>query len=86
MLADRNLPVFVGVDASVKRDSPAIVGCAFDPDKKKVRLIFHRIFQPTPDGPLDFESTVEASLRDQAPILGREVRYDPYQMHATAQR
>jgi hypothetical protein len=30
-LIDQRLPVWVGVDASVKRDSTAIVACTFDP-------------------------------------------------------
>ena len=32
VVADRDLPVWVGVDASVKRDSTAIVACTWDAD------------------------------------------------------
>jgi len=57
-LTDPRLSVWVGVDASIKRDSTAIVCCAFDPAMKKVRLAWHRIFQPSATDPLDFEATI----------------------------
>jgi len=34
---------------------------AFDHKAQKVRLGGHRIFQPLPTDPLDFESTIEGS-------------------------
>ena len=68
LVAERELRVFAGVDASTKRDSTAIVACSYDRKLKKVRLIWHRVFlQPSPSQPLDFEGTVEASLRQLAP-------------------
>ena len=86
-LADPRLSVWVGVDASVKRDSTAIAVCAFDPAVKKVRLAWHRIFQPTVTDPLDFEATIEATLLDlRRRFYIREIRYDPYQLVAVAQR
>jgi phage terminase large subunit-like protein len=86
-LGDRQLPVWVGVDASVKRDSTAIVVTAYDRALKKVRLILHRIFQPTPDDPLDFEDTIENMVASLSRCFQlREVKYDPYQMQASAQR
>jgi hypothetical protein len=33
LMSDRSLQIYVGVDASVKRDSTAIVACAYDPVK-----------------------------------------------------
>jgi hypothetical protein len=87
LLADRTLEVYVGVDASVKRDSTAIVAASWDAKANKVRLLWHRIFQPTPTDPLDFEATVEATLLDLVRCFRvREVRFDPYQMQAVAQR
>jgi phage terminase large subunit-like protein len=78
--------VFIGVDASVKHDSTAIVAVTPLPDKR-VRLVMHRIFQPTPDAPLDFEATVEATLIDLCNRFAvRSIRFDPYQMQAVAQR
>jgi phage terminase large subunit-like protein len=87
LVADRGVPVYVGVDASVKRDSTAVVAVTWDAAARKVRLVAHRIFQPTASEPLDFEGTVEWTLlafRKRYAV--REVRYDPYQMAAVAQR
>jgi hypothetical protein len=87
MVLTERLPVWVGVDASVKRDSTAIVACAYDRASRKVRLVYHRIFQPSQEHPLQFEATIEATLLALAQRFHlREVRYDPYQMAATAQR
>jgi len=87
LLGDRGLPVWVGIDASTKRDSTAIVACTYDREINKVRLVWHGIFQPSPDEPLDFEQTIEDRVSWLARVFDvREVRYDPYQMVATAQR
>lgn len=87
LLSGPRLPVWVGVDASVKRDSSAIVTCAFDTTISKVILIDHKIFQPSPTDPLDFESTIEAHLLALSKRFSvREIRYDPYQMISSAQR
>jgi phage terminase large subunit-like protein len=86
-LTEPSLAIWVGVDASVKRDSTAIVAATFDHTAKKVRLLWHRIFQPSPEHPLDFERTVEKSLLDlRRRFRVREVRFDPYQLVAVAQR
>ena len=86
-LADPRLSVWVGVDASVKRDSTAVVAVTFDHELKKVRLVWHRIFQPSPDDPLDFQDTIERTLLDlRRRFYVREVRFDPFQMQAVAQR
>ena len=45
---DRNLPVFIGVDASVKRDSTALVAVTYDAIQQQVKLVNHAIFQPQP--------------------------------------
>jgi phage terminase large subunit-like protein len=87
LVADPNLEVWVGVDASVKRDSTAIVACTWDDASKHIRLIRHFIFQPTPREPLDFEATIEKTLRDLCRAFDvREIKYDPYQMAAVSQR
>ena len=86
-LADMKLSVWVGLDASVSRDSTALVCCTFDPKPKKVRLVWHRIFQPSREDPLDFESTVEKTLLDlRRMFYVREVRFDPYQLQSVSQR
>ena len=79
-----SLPVWVGVDASVRQDSSAIVAVTYKDDV--VRLVFHRIFTPSPNDPINFED-IEATLLDlQKRFSIRKVLFDPYQMVATAQR
>jgi phage terminase large subunit-like protein len=87
VVADKGLPVWVGVDASPKRDTTAIVAVTWDVASKRVRLIAHRIFQPAAAEPLNFEACVENTVREFCGRFAvRGVYYDPYQMAATAQR
>lgn len=85
--ADNRLPVWVGVDASVKRDSTAVVAVTYDREERMARMVAHRIFQPSPDKPLNFENTVEWAIKDlRNRFRVKAVWYDPYQMAAVAQR
>jgi phage terminase large subunit-like protein len=87
VVADKSLPVWVGVDASVKRDSSAVVAVGWDDKAKKVRLVTHRIFVPRKSDPIDFEEMIEETILDlRKRFLVRRVHYDPYQMAASAQR
>jgi phage terminase large subunit-like protein len=82
-----SLDVDVGVDASVKHDSTALVCTSYDKSANRLRLIWHRIWQPSPDAPLDFENTIEAALLDLKDRYRiKSVRYDPFQMQNSAQR
>jgi hypothetical protein len=84
---DPDLPIWVAVDASVKHDSSAIAATTWDKRGQCGRLVFHRIFQPSPDDPLDFEATIEATVLDlRKRFRVRKVLFDPYQMVASAQR
>ena len=86
-VSDRDLSIWVGVDASIKRDSTAIVAVTWDQRAQKVRLATHRLFQPSEEEPLDFEATVESTLLDlHKRFWLRKVLFDPWQMQATAQR
>ena len=85
VVADKNLPVWIGVDASVKHDNTAIVAVTFG--EGRVRLVAHRVFVPTPHQNIDFETAIEATLLDLAKRFAvRQILFDPYQMMATAQR
>jgi hypothetical protein len=87
VLQDRNLPVWIGVDASVKHDSTALAVVTFDRQAQRVVLVAHRIFQPTKKEPLDFEATIVRSVREYMKRFAvRGVFYDPFQMAAVAQR
>ena len=84
---DARLPVWVGVDASTKHDSTALVACAYDEKTKHVRVVTHNTFQPSKDAPLDFEATIERVLlnwNEQYDL--QEVRFDPWQLVSVAQR
>ena len=81
------LPIWVGVDASTKRDSTALVACTFDKKTQCVRLVQHRVFTPSVVDPIDFEATVEATLLDwRKRFVLRKVWFDPFQMVSVAQR
>jgi phage terminase large subunit-like protein len=84
---DRRIHIWVGVDASVKRDSTALVGVTFDKKSKTVRLVTHKAFTPRPGDPINFEQTVETTLLDWHKRFAlRKVWFDPYQLVAVAQR
>jgi phage terminase large subunit-like protein len=84
---DRNLAVWVGLDASTKHDSTAIVACAWDEEAKSVRLIWHKIFQPSPQNRLDFEATIERELLERDNRFEvKEVKFAPWQMVRTSQQ
>jgi hypothetical protein len=81
------LPIWVGVDASTKRDSTALVACTFVKKTQCVRLVQHRVFTPSVVDPIDFETTVEATLLDwRKRYHVRKVWFDPFQMVSVAQR
>ncbi len=87
LISNPDLPIYVGVDASTKRDSTAIVAVTWDQAAQRARLVSHRVFQPTPDEPLDFEATIEATIIDLSHRFNiSRVIFDPWQMQATSQR
>jgi hypothetical protein len=87
VLLDRYLSVYAAVDASVKRDSTAIVAVSWSAKDQCVRLINHKIIQPSASSPVDFEASIERTLldwRQQYNLIC--CCYDPYQMVSSAQR
>jgi phage terminase large subunit-like protein len=83
---DRQLNVWIGVDASVRRDSTALVACTYDKKAKVVRLVAHRVFVPSASDPIDFE-LVETTLLDWAKNFRvKRIYFDPFQFVSTAQR
>ncbi len=80
LLPTRETPIFIGADASVKRDRCAVVGVYLD--NNRIKLAFTKFWQPSPDQPLDFEMTLEAFLHEaHAKYSIRKVNYDPHQLH-----
>ncbi len=87
IVADKSLRVWVGVDASTKRNSTGIVACAWDKAAKKVVVVHHKIITPSAADPINFETDVEdVILGLKARFNLKEVRFDPYAMQASAQR
>jgi phage terminase large subunit-like protein len=87
LVTDRRMPNWIGLDASVQRDQTAIVAVTWDKKAKRVRLVSHRIFKPSPTEPLDFEAKIERTIIDmRSRFAVRGVYYDPYQMASVAQR
>jgi phage terminase large subunit-like protein len=82
--ADPALRVWIGVDASVKHDSSAIVAVTYKDNV--VRLVFHRIFQPSPDDPINFEDIERTLLELNRRFSVRKILCDPYQLASTMQR
>jgi phage terminase large subunit-like protein len=84
---NKALQIWVGVDASVKRDSTALVAVTFDKKTQCARLAQHRVFVPSPNDPINFEQTVESTILEwQRQFSLRKVWFDPYQMASVAQR
>ena len=84
LIEARDLPVFVGVDASAKHDTTAIVAVTYW--NQRVQLVAHRIFVPTKYDPINFEMAVEATLLDYGKRFAvRKVLFDPWQMVAVSQ-
>jgi phage terminase large subunit-like protein len=82
-LPDKSIHLWVGVDASVKKDRSAVV--SIYRDSAKVRLGPKRFWQPTAENPMDLEETMEKYLVElHRGYSLRSVYYDPYQFHRSA--
>jgi phage terminase large subunit-like protein len=84
--ANKALPIFIGIDASSKLDSTAVVAVLFDRLAKQVRLVWHQVFVPTANEPVSFEAIEEAVIDLSRRFTVRTVLYDPWAMQASAQR
>ena len=84
-IAKPGMPVWIGVDASTKRDSTAIAVVTYEAGR--VVLVAHKIWQPSPGRPLDFKSTIEAEILQLARRYSIVAcRFDPWQMQSVGQR
>ena len=82
-LPDKVITLWVGVDASTKRDRSAVVSVYRDGGV--VKLGPKKFWQPTTDNPLDLEETMEQYLLElHRGYSITSVRYDPYQFHRSA--
>lgn len=86
-LTTPGMDVILGVDASVSGDCSAISATGYEFESGTVREIETHIFTPPEDGMLDYDETLEPTLRE---LLTRYrvpcVAYDPYQLHSLMTR
>jgi hypothetical protein len=86
MLYAPELPIWIGLDASVRHDQTAIVAVTRDTNHV-LRLVNHRVFRPSPDAPLDFEGTIIATLTEwMRSYRVRKILCDPWQLESIIQR
>lgn len=82
-LPDKSIRLFVAADASVKKDRSAVVS-VYRKDNFLCLGPF-RIWQPTPQEPMDLEVTMEAYIKElDKGYRVVEVLYDPYQFHRSS--
>jgi len=80
--------LFVGVDASVRRDSTACVCVKYDAHTDRLVLADHKIWKPTPEQPINLELSVEFYLRriySEPRARVEKILVDPYQMARSVQ-
>jgi hypothetical protein len=83
----RRIPVVVGVDAGVARDSTAIVAVQYNYETGNVDQAFHKIRTPTKDERVDLETTVEKYILDMSQQFKiSAVVYDPRHLVRSMQR
>jgi hypothetical protein len=58
----KHFPVYVAVDAGIKRDSTALVAVAYDSKRGKIGQLFHKIWTPSKGDQVDLDATVEKEL------------------------
>jgi phage terminase large subunit-like protein len=82
-LPSKAIRLYVGADASVKKDRSAVVSVYRKGDL--ICLGPKRVWQPSLREPIDLELTMEKFIQDlKKAYTVVEVRYDPYQFHRSA--
>lgn len=79
-LPDRNLVIYIGVDASVSGDASAVVSVTRTIEK--IRLIGYRVWQPTRQKKMNLDATIGNYLRKlYQDFRVKKILYDPFQLH-----
>ncbi|MBA7496502.1 hypothetical protein ES702_07111 [subsurface metagenome] len=82
-LPNKNIKIWVGIDASISGDSTAVV--AVTRKENKIILANYKKWQPTKKNPIDLEETVEKYIIDLDRAFNLQLAfYDPYQLHRSA--
>jgi phage terminase large subunit-like protein len=80
------LEIFVGVDAAYLHDNAAVAAVTVEKNGN-IRLVYFKIFKPSPSNPLNFETTIVETLLDlKKRYRVRLVYVDPTQMVSIMQR
>lgn len=80
---DRSKNIYLGVDVGISHDSCAVVGTYRE--RAQLKLAFDKCWKPSKKQPIDL-GAVEDYIKGLAKDYTiREVRYDPYQFHRSAQ-
>jgi hypothetical protein len=79
------MPVMIGLDIGIKRDSTAIVVVNGEKDNG-VRVDDHKIFLPAPGQPVDLERVEQVLLDYKKKYPNCMIIYDPREMELMAQR
>jgi phage terminase large subunit-like protein len=82
LVSNPELPIYVGLDASTRQDTTAVVAVHWDRRAQRMRLIAHRIWKP----PINFAAVEDAILDLSKRFRLKAVSFDPYQLAAVAQR
>jgi hypothetical protein len=81
--------LFIGVDASIRRDSTACVCVKYDDHTDRLVLADYKIWKPAPGQPINLEASVEFYLRRIYGDFPRseiaKILVDPYQMARSVQ-
>lgn len=80
---DRSKNIYLGVDIGISHDCCAVVGTYRE--RSQVKLAFYRLWKPTRKQPIDLEAVEDYIKGLKSNFSIREVRYDPYQFHRSAQ-
>ena len=87
MMPNKDETIYLGVDASTKGDSSAVVACSYDANEGRVRICRHRMWQPSKSQPLNIDQTIGDFVRElHSNYHIGSVSYDPYQLHDLATR
>jgi Phage Terminase len=84
-LAATDLPVFGGLDCSVRGDHTALALCTYDSRHKLVQVVNHRVFKPQ-GADISFAAVEELVNEVASRFDLRACYYDPFQAESMAQR
>jgi phage terminase large subunit-like protein len=85
VLSDPDLPVFAGLDASIRGDFTAIAVCTYNIKRQAVQIVDHLVLKPQ-DADISFAEVEDYLTQLDNRFDLRAVQYDPYQLESTAQR